>query len=266
MPTARSASLSPRRPGTTSRLGWPLLALLVCVNATARAAGPPTRAIADTQLTVRQGRKQYRASVVGKRADTLTFVTAAHCISVADAATPLTIHQGDRMLAGRVVAIAQNPDYRPIAARGPNSSAVRGVLSVDTAVATIRVSLRNDRDVQTFAAIEPAELIAQAPTGGASRTFIVHIIDQDDAEHVVKAGNHLNPKCLAWGRNGYRPVPGDSGAGVFYVPATSEGAQHPLLIGNVALADDRGGFAPLLGRNLAWIDDAIDHARPVPSR
>lgn len=261
-------ALRPRSFGTlTARmpaLGWSLLAFLVFLNPVARAEDPPRPSLTATQVTVHQGRKQYRASVVGKQADRLILVTAAHCVSVEEAELPVTIHQADRVLAGRVLAIAQNPDYRPIASRDPGSSAVRGVLCVDSAIATVQVNLRSDRDSQTFAAIEPAEMVARAPNGGTTRAITVHIIDQTGTEHVVKAGNHLNPKCLAWGRNGYRPVPGDSGAGVFYfLHATAEEREHPVLIGNVALADDRGGIAPLLGRNLTWIEGAVNHSQPV---
>ena len=43
----------------------------------------------------------------------------------------------------------------------------------------------------------------------------VHIVDQYDQEHVVRAGNHLNPRCLAWGKQNYDTQRGDSGSGVF---------------------------------------------------
>jgi hypothetical protein len=41
------------------------------------------------------------------------------------------------------------------------------------------------------------------------------------------------------------------------VRETTEGKPRPLLVGNVALSDDRGGIAPLLSRSTKWLEEAL---------
>jgi hypothetical protein len=255
-----------------------LLTLVLTLPSTIRASDTPQpsaalAAIQETQLTVRLASKQFQATVVAKDANTLTIVTAAHCVSANEVGSALSLTHADRLLSGRLVRAAQNPDYRPVASRDPQSKAVRGVLSVDNAVATIEVRPANDREKETFRLLKPAELTASPVPDRANQTLTVHILDQRGEAHVVKAGNHLNPKCLAWGNASYHPVPGDSGAGVFLVQSQADGKPTTLLIGNVALSDNRGGIAPLVSRKGPWVDEALNAAgrltqpasnRPMP--
>jgi hypothetical protein len=170
----------------------------------------------------------------------------------------VTLSQGRSAFLGKITASTPNPDYHPIVSRDPSNKGVRGVLCVDNAVATIEVSLRNEAESKVFQAVKTADLSqSPMPAANASVTMVVHIIDQHGNEHTVKAGNHLNPKCLAWGNASFRPLPGDSGAGVFFVRETPDGKSGLLLIGNVALSDDRGGIAPLLSRQNPWVEQAV---------
>jgi hypothetical protein len=267
--------VSSERDARTGELASMSYLLLCMASLIAPAAGPSpgdtvpnavSPSIQETQLTVRLGRRLYQATVVGKGSETLIVVTAAHCISAQDVGEPLWLSQGSRGFGGRVEAAAQNPVYRPVASRDPRSKAVRGVLSVDNAIATIRVDPKTDDERRAFLAVKPAELTESQTPGASRQPITVHIIDQYGHEHVVKAGNHLNPKCLAWGHASYQPTPGDSGAGVFLVRDRSEGTSRPLLIGNVALSDDRGGIAPLMSRQIPWIAEAVSGPPPPQPR
>jgi hypothetical protein len=227
-------------------------------------AGPPDPAgqgdplgIGATQLTIRLGREQFRATVVAKRGDLISILTAAHCVNERDKGAPLLLRHGKTVVRGRVVDATQNPDYRPVPSRDPASKAVRGVLCVDNAWATIRLEPTRPEEGSAIEHIAVAEVAPTALVGTRIRTMNVHIIDQDEREHHVAAGNHLNPKCLAWGRASFQPQPGDSGAGVFFVQDDEHGKPRALLVGNVALADDRGGIAPLVNRSSHWVEAAF---------
>ena len=69
---------------------------------------------------------------------------------------------------------------------------------------------------------------------------------------------------LAWGRRGFDTKPGDSGAGVFLVRTTPEGAPWPILIGVVSQTDERGGIASLIHRDEPWFADATAAPQPAP--
>ncbi|HEV3120487.1 MAG TPA: trypsin-like peptidase domain-containing protein [Isosphaeraceae bacterium] len=218
-----------------------------------------------TQVTIRLGREQFRATVVGKEGETLTILTAAHCVSDRDAGAALLLRHGNTTLRGKVIQAAHNPDYKPVPSRDPASRAVRGVLCVDTALATIQLDPANPKEREAASAITVAELSSEAVVGTRIRTISVHIIDQEEREHMVTAGNHLNPKCLAWGRASYHPQPGDSGAGVFFLQEGAGGKLRPVLVGNVALSDDRGGIAPVVSHSSHWVEEAFVKANaPKP--
>lgn len=248
---------------------WLALASIVVIASAGRPShaedpvtpGPVAPSIKATQLTVHLENRLFQATVVAKGEDWLTIVTAAHCVAAEDAGTRLWMSQGEHALRGRLLAAAQNPDYKPVPSRDPQNKTVRGVLCVDNAVATIEVKPETPSEQQMFEAIATAELTASLlPRAGVSGTFLtIHVIDQKGVEHVVRAGNHLNPKCLAWGHRSYHPLPGDSGAGVFLFQQPAEGKPRPILIGNVALSDPRGGIAPLLARGSPWFEVALGH-------
>jgi hypothetical protein len=90
-------------------------------------------------------------------------------------------------------------------------------------------------------------------------------MDQFGKEHVLRAGNHRNPRSLVWGRQNYDTQRGDSGAGVFFVGKTADGADRPILIGNVSQTDDRGGIASLAYGSERWVRTALTGA-PLESR
>jgi hypothetical protein len=237
------------------------------------ASSQPATSIQETQITVRLGSKQFQATVVDKQGGMITIVTAAHCVSASEAGSAILMTQADRQLGGRLVRATQNPDYRPVTSRDAQSRTIRGVLCVDNAVATLELRPANAHELEALLKLKPAELTASTVPEGSSQTVTVHVFDQTGQEHVVKAGNHLNPKCLAWGHSSYHPVPGDSGAGVFLMRPGVDGKASPLLIGNLALSDNRGGIAPLLSRKIHWIDEALtiaakptklDPGRPPP--
>jgi hypothetical protein len=214
-------------------------------------------AIRETQVGLRLANKQFQATVIARRGDTLTIVTAAHCLSDEDEGGSIRVRQGDAVALGRVVSVARNPDFRPVRSRDPHNDAVRGALAVDSAVATIRLEPGPAADGSTLAKLQAAELTPRPIPEARDQLLVVRVVDQEGVEHIVRAGNHLHPKCLAWGNQSYRPTPGDSGSGVFLVRKSSDGSAHPLLIGNVALVDDRGGIAPLVSRRARWISEAI---------
>jgi hypothetical protein len=222
-----------------------------------REAEPEPPSIAATQLGMRLGRKQYQGTVIAKRDHTLTVITAAHCMAPEDVGHSILLHQNNAVIEGRVQSVVQNPDYRPILSREPGNESVRGTLAVDSAVAAIEVRPQGHQDDTLLRKIRAATLADHMIPSGTREVVVVHILDQKGREHVVRAGNHLNPKCLAWGSRNYRPEPGDSGAGVFLVRRGADGRLFPLLIGHVALLDGRGGIAPLVSHRSRWIEASL---------
>ena len=225
-------------------------------------AVPPS--ISATQLTLRLDAVQGQATVIEEADATLTVVTAAHFLTPADVGKTLAIHHQNGNLKGAVAAVATNPGYRAFRSRMLPASATYGTLGVDTAIADIRVELPTPQARALFEAIEPAGLTAHPIPLGRDRILSVRIVDQFGAEHTVRAGNHLNPKCLAWGRRSYDVRRGDSGAGVFLLAKTPEGAAAPILIGNVSQVDDRGGIASLIDPHADWVEKALAGLRSRP--
>jgi hypothetical protein len=221
-----------------------------------QAPAPPR--IEVTQLTLRleplQG--QATAIAVDPAEDTVTIMTAAHFLSPDDVGKTILLAQESRM-SGQLTAVARNPHFRTVRSRTTNEESAFGTLGVDTAIATIRVNVPDQATRRAFDRIKVAELAGSPTPSRGDQILTVHIVDQEGKEHVVRAGNHLNPKCLAWGRAGYDTRRGDSGAGVFLVRKSPEGTPRPILIGNVSQTDDRGGIATLTNRAEPWIAKAI---------
>jgi hypothetical protein len=217
---------------------------------------PAAAQISQTQLTLRLNPLQGRATVVAIAEQTLTIVTAAHFLAPEDAGRTIEI-QGEGPLRGRLEAVTRNPGFRPLRSRVDDAPSSFGTMGVDTAVALIKVDLRRETERRTFARIRSAEWTRHPVLSRSGQILSVHIVDQHGQEHAVRAGNHLNPRCLAWGRKSYDTQRGDSGAGVFLIGKTPEGQSLALLIGNVAQSDDRGGLASLVHRNEYWIVRAL---------
>jgi hypothetical protein len=238
-------------------ISWLLLALAMPrLPADEPLERPVSSRIAETQLTLRLGPVQGRATVIAIDDDTLTVLTAAHFLAPEDAGKTIQI-QGPGDLRGRLGSVARNPNFHPLRSRVTNAPSPAGTLGVDTAIATIEVNVRTTRERRAFAAIRPAELIREPVLRNSGQVLTVHIVDQFGQEHVVRAGNHLNPRCLAWGKRSYDTQRGDSGAGVFVVRETAEGPPAPVLVGSVSQTDDRGAIASLAYRNESWIGRAI---------
>jgi hypothetical protein len=242
-----------------NKIALSLLLLSVAAAARGFAADQPEKppAIAATQLTLRLVPLQARATVIAIAEETLTVLTAAHFLGPEDVGRNIQVEKGG-VLRGRLLAVTRNPGFRQLRSRQTDEPSSFGILGVDTAVATISVDLRGQRARRAFSTIRAAELARERILSNSGQVVSVHIVDQFDKEHVVRAGNHLNPRCLAWGRQSYDTQRGDSGAGVFFVRKTSEGEDRPILIGNVSQTDARGGFATLAYGSERWIEKALE--------
>ena len=231
-------------------VGWVLL-----VIGASSALGTPTRAddpatIGQTQLQVRLENRQFQATAIARDGDLVTLLTAAHCLGPDDAGAPLWVRQVDEgLLQGEVMTVTWNPAYEGI---DPGDGEVTRGLGIDSAIATIRIKPVGVTEAARLLAIRPADLAPSQVLSAGRKIVTIHVVDQHGREHVLRAGNHLNPKCLAWG-GGYRPEQGDSGSGVFLQVPGPEGRERPLLVGNVAFLDDRGGIAPLISRRDPWV-------------
>lgn len=218
---------------------------------------PPASALVASQITVEVRhdltQSRFRATVTRRDGDVLTVVTAAHCLSAADRGHPARITVGGIPLRGEVVAVVWNPAYRP--------KVVRDLHGPDSAVAWFRVRHDAPGVDQALASIRPATgPIEHAFPDPGGRTVVVRMVDAQGQEHVIRAGNHMNPRWLEWGP-AYFPQPGDSGGGVFWVRTGSDGKPAPVLVGTIVGHDARGGGAALVSLDQGWLAQAL--ARPV---
>jgi hypothetical protein len=240
----------------------------MCITAPglrALAADPPEPppALAETQLTLRLDPLQGRATVIAKTDETLTVLTAAHFLAPGDVGRTIAIAKSV-WLRGRLLAVARNPGFRPLRSRETNEPSPLLTMGVDSAIATIKVELRSPAARRAFATIQAVELQRDPILSSSGQIIPVHIVDQFGKEHVLRAGNHKNPRSLVWGRQGYDTQRGDSGAGVFVVRKTADGADRPILIGNVSQTDERGGIASLAYGSERWVKDALTRFPPEP--
>jgi hypothetical protein len=203
----------------------------------------------NDQGTTGRGR-MFRATVMARKDDVLTVLTAAHCLSSADADLKIRLLIGGEVTEGSVISVIRNPAYRP------NSE--REVPGADNALAKLRFKPETKSAIEAIEAIKPV-------VGFASRTYprpggetvLVRMIDQKGVEHALKAGNYSNPRLLEWGP-AYKPIPGDSGGGVFVMSGGSEGrSPRPVLVGIIVSTDARGGMASLVSKEMRWIADEL---------
>jgi hypothetical protein len=213
-------------------------------------------------VTLRVGPTQGRATVVLIDGATLTVVTAAHFLAPGDVGRGLVVRHQGHTLKGRVSSVTRNPAFHPPRSRHSPELSTAGTVGVDTEVVAIEIEPRGGDDRQALGEIRPADLAARRTPRSPGQVVVVHVVDQSGAEHVVRAGNHLNPHCRAWGRGAYDTLPGDSGSGVFMMARTARGGAWPVLVGVVSQADDRGGIASLVHRDAPWLADALGGARP----
>ena len=215
---------------------------------------PIAPGIRETQVTGMfvhdHTRTQFRATVIGKDGPRLTILTAAHCLGPAEVGSPIRFSRGDAALVGRVEAVVRNPNYRAT----PSGD----VPGADNALALVRVE---EGGTLPLDALKTAEMVSWPVPDFDGGIVTVQTIDQFEAPHVVKAGNFSNPRWLEWGPV-YRPIPGDSGSGMFVVRASGDGSSQVLLIGPVVDRSDKGGGGSLVNRKDRWFDAAT---RPQPS-
>jgi hypothetical protein len=213
-----------------------------------------TPGLKASQVTVtlqKEGKQlRFRATVMARKDDELTILTAAHCMAEDDKDRPITLLIDHEMLKGTVLSIVRNPSYRSM-----KNAEIPGA---DNAIARLRmVRPTSESAVKALDGIKPAQVLAARSYPSADgQTISVHLIDGQGVEHALKAGNHRNPRYLEWGPS-YRPIPGDSGGGVFVLRILPEGDPQPILIGIIVGRDDRGGAASLISREMGWISEEL---------
>lgn len=195
-------------------------------------------------------RTMFRATVIDRNGPTLTLLTAAHCLGPAEVGTRIRLAQGKNAAEGKVEVVIRNPSYRP----APSGD----IPGADNAVARIKLDVIGDFPLET---LKTAELVTWAepdPDGGIAT---VQMIDQFEQPHKVRAGNYTNPRWLEWGPT-YRPIPGDSGSGVFIVRTNRDGSLRLWLIGSVVDRSQSGGGASVLHMGDAWLRTALQRLDP----
>jgi hypothetical protein len=221
--------------------------------ATDSATKPETPGLLATQVTIAiekdRKRRQFRATVMARKDESLTVLTAAHCISPADENGPALLLVGGEVLEGTVTSVVRNPSYK--------ENQPREIPGPDNAVARFRFKPGHKPAAEAFESLRPAVgLTARSYPGPAGKIVTVRMIDGHGAEHVLKAGNYSNPRYLEWGP-AYRPIPGDSGGGVFVMSGGPDGQPRPILIGIIVGRDDNGGMASLVSKEMRWIADEL---------
>jgi Trypsin len=216
-------------------------------------SSPETPGLRATQVTLAiekdRKRRQFRATIMARKDDTLTVLTAAHCISNGDENGPVLLLIEGEVMEGTVLSVVRNPGYR--------TNQTREIPGPDNAIARLRFKLANKAAIESFETLKPAPaLSARSYPGPSGQTVSVRMIDGHGVEHAVKAGNYSNPRWLEWGP-AYKPIPGDSGGGVFVMHAGADGQPRPILIGIIVGRDDRGGGASLVSREMRWIADEL---------
>ena len=214
-----------------------------------------TPGLRATQVTVvidRNGsRRQFRATVMARTDDTLTVLTAAHCLSEEDRDGPALLVLEGETLRATVQSVVRNPSYR--------DNGMIEIDATDNAVARIRLEAGKRAGGSANRASHPAPALApRSYPGPGGQTVSVRMVDRHGVEHAVRAGNYSNPRWLGWGPT-YKPIPGDSGGGVFVVREGPDGKVRPILIGIIVGNDERGGGASLVSLEQRWLADALPH-------
>lgn len=240
------------------------LILLLSLSPVARGqqATEPVRsidvpAVHATQLAVSylkdQGEEEvrFRATVIARGRADLTILTAAHCLGPSDTGREITLHRGDQTFATKVLAVARNPSY----GTGPGGE----IPGADNALALVRL-VEPDQPPATWTDLVPASISNEIIPEPDGQTLPIVSVDQFEKLHIVRAGNYSNPKWLEWG-NTYRPIPGDSGSGVFVLKRDPKGGFEPVLIGVVTDRSELGGGGSVISRRHAWIARALRPAQ-----
>jgi len=112
------------------------------------------------------------------------------------------------------------------------------------------------------AALRVAEISAWATPDRDGGAIVVQCLDQHGKGQTAKGGNYSNPRWLEWGP-AYRPIPGDSGSGVFVMRKKADGTIAPVLVGAVVDRSERGGGASLVSLKDEWLRAAIQPRQPA---
>ena len=214
-------------------------------------------ALESSQLTVlindARGEVRFRATLIGRGDGTVQLLTAAHCLSPDDESRLLTLRQGENTCSGLVESVVQNPNY--------DAGNPRSIPGADNAFASIVLKPEKPDGCDWLKRL-PLASVAANPTPGPSGSIVsVYALDQKDELHVVRAGNYSNPRWLEWG-DAYRPIPGDSGSGVFIVSRIDENRYETSLVGVVTDRSMLGGGASIVFLRMRWLADAIFPEKP----
>jgi hypothetical protein len=238
------------------RLLFSLLAPVVCLQ-DRPAPAPPSglEVVRRSQLAVAladdRGDVRFRATLVARGENSLRILTAAHCVSRADIGRSLRLAQGASACDAEIVQVVRNPNYE-----GETKTDTPGA---DNAFVELRPKPADDDQTKWLASLAVAQVAADAVPGPAGGELAVLAIDQKNAMHRVRAANYTNPRWLEWG-DAYRPIPGDSGSGVFFLGTDELGELQPLLIGVVTDRSQLGGGASLVFTRMRWLAELLPPA------
>ncbi len=213
---------------------------------------PDPPGIRPTQLAVSGetslGEVRFRATVLVKDDGKLLLLTAAHCLAPEDVGRAIQVAHGEASMEAHVRAVVRNPAF----GHGPLGAEVPGA---DNALVELTFPVA-DSPNPLLDRIEPASLAPRPVPGPDGRTIPIYAIDQFEHAHGVRAGNYSNPRWLEWGP-GYKPIPGDSGGGIFAYRRRPDGPPIPILIGVVTDRSSRGGGASIISLHDRWIVQAL---------
>lgn len=196
-----------------------------------------------------RGEVRFRASAVGRRdTGSLFLLTAAHCISEKDQGRTLILSQETGTCRAKVKRVVTNPGHQP--------GVVTSIPGADNAIAEVEMQLETEKQREWFKTIELAELTIDPIPAPKGDVVAACSIDQKSTLHRMRAGNFSNPRWLEWGDR-YKPIPGDSGSGVFAIVETSNGKSKPILIGVVTDRSALGGGASVIFLRLRWLAEAL---------
>lgn len=248
-----------------TRTTWIILLALVPLGS-GRALGetPAERlerlgeAIRSTQVTILVGRDggqaaRFRGTALRREGASLTILTAAHCFEPDDVGREVVLTRDGARGTGVVERVERNPAYE--------ANRDRDSPGADNEVAVLRLGVEGD-DAPLFRGLATARVSGAAVPDQEGVPVAALTIDQTDEVRVVRAVNFSNPLWLEWGST-YRPIPGDSGGGLFAFARGPDGSPSPILIGVVAVRSNLGGGASIVHRGQSWLRDALAR-HPAP--
>lgn len=204
--------------------------------------------IAQTQVTIalrnENRMSRFRATILAIEGRDLTLMSAAHCLDGEDVETKVHFGSGGEYpFEATIRSVVRNPNYQPnVVTLSPGN---------DNEVVRLEVAKESAAD-ERFADLRPATLSEWPIPERAGQTIGLLTIDQTQHTHVLVASNHSSPLWLEWGPR-FKPLPGDSGSGVFVLKRGEDGKPQPLLIGTVIVRGPVGGGASLVWGKAPWV-------------